>query len=99
MRPEVRKYLCDIEKACEAILLFVCGRTLEDYEKDLLLQSGVERQFIIIGEALNKAVHEEPALEEHISCLREIINLRSVIVHGYPRRGPAAALSRSEKTS
>ncbi len=34
MRPEIRKYLYDIGKACEAVLLFVRGRTLEDCEKD-----------------------------------------------------------------
>ncbi len=37
----------------------------------------------MIGEALNKAVHEEPVLDGRISGLREIINLRNVIVHGY----------------
>jgi len=56
MQPESAKYLYDILKACEAILQFIEGKDFDDYEDDLLLRSGVERQLMIIGEALNQAV-------------------------------------------
>ena len=83
MPHEAKKYLYDVCRACEAILEFVKGKSLEDYSQDLLLQSGVERQFMIAGEALNQALRIEPDLSETISNAREIVNLRYVIVHGY----------------
>lgn len=83
MRPENAKYLYDIIKACEAILHFIEGKNCADYENDLLLQSGVERQLMIIGEALNQAIGDDPEISELIPDSREIINLRNVIVHGY----------------
>jgi len=83
MRPESAKYLYDIIKACEAILHFIEGKNYADYENDLLLQSGVERQLMIIGEALNQAIGDDPEISDLIPDSREIINLRNVIVHGY----------------
>jgi uncharacterized protein with HEPN domain len=83
MQPESAKYLYDILKACEAILQFIEGKDIEDYEEDMLLRSGVERQLMIIGEALNQAVGDDPEIEALIPDSREIINLRNVIVHGY----------------
>ena len=83
MRPESAKYLYDIIKACEAILNFIEGKSHTDYENDLLLQSGVERQLMIIGEALNQGIGDDPEIADLIPNSREIINLRNVIVHGY----------------
>lgn len=84
MRPrDVRMYLSDIERSCEAILEFTQGTTLEDYELDRLLRSAVERQFTIAGEALNLALSAEPALIERIHDASEIIGFRNLLVHGY----------------
>lgn len=83
MRPEIRKYLFDIHQACKTLLDFIRDKSLQDYNADLLLRSGVERQLMIIGEALNQAYQLDPALSESVSNIREIINLRNVIVHGY----------------
>jgi len=83
MRPESKKYLYDILKACEAILQFVENKTLADYDSDLFFRSAVERQFMIVGEALNQAVRLDEEIEGQIKDAREIINLRNVIVHGY----------------
>ena len=51
MQSEVRTYLFDIAAAISAIEEFTAGRSLEEYEQDLMLRSAVERQFGIIGEA------------------------------------------------
>jgi uncharacterized protein with HEPN domain len=51
MQLEVRKYLFDIEEAAALLLEFVAGKNVDDYLKSAVLQSGVERQFEIIGEA------------------------------------------------
>ena len=37
MQHEANKYLYDILKACEAVLGFVEGKSMPDYEGDLLL--------------------------------------------------------------
>lgn len=44
-------YLLDMFRAAQAVLSFVDGRTLDEYQRDLLLRSAVERQVEIIGEA------------------------------------------------
>ena len=83
MQPEIRKYLYDIRQACETLLDFIRDKNLQDYDADLLLRSAVERQLMIVGEALNQAYQLDPALSESVGNIREIINLRNVIVHGY----------------
>ena len=55
MRPEAKKYLYDIRKACDLIAGFTAGKDLPDYRVEPLLRSGVERQFEIIGPAVRRA--------------------------------------------
>jgi len=51
---EAKKYLYDIARAAEYIAQFTADRTYEEYHADPMLRSAVERQFEIIGEALNQ---------------------------------------------
>jgi uncharacterized protein with HEPN domain len=83
MRREVDKYLYDVLTACNAIQQFTMDKTLKDYQCNLMLRSAVERQLMIVGEALNQAIHIQPDLSKQIGEVREIVNLRNVIVHGY----------------
>jgi uncharacterized protein with HEPN domain len=53
MLRDPRAYLWDAREAAGATLEFVAGKTFEDYAGNRLLRSAVERQFEIIGEALN----------------------------------------------
>ena len=80
---EASKYLYDIHEACALIEQFVDGKTFEDYTADPLLRSGVERQFGIIGEALNQAIRVEPEFAGNISGTDRIIALRNRLIHGY----------------
>lgn len=59
------------------------ARTFSEYEHNLMLRSAVERQFEIIGEALNRAEVEQPDLTVAIPDLRRIVGLRNRIIHGY----------------
>jgi uncharacterized protein with HEPN domain len=43
----------------------------------------VERQFMIVGEALFQALKVDPALEHTITDARRIVNFRHVMVHEY----------------
>jgi uncharacterized protein with HEPN domain len=48
-----------------------------------MLRSAVERQFITIGEALNKLLKRQPDLESRIANARKIIDFRNLLTHGY----------------
>jgi hypothetical protein len=61
MHPKSPKWLEDIADACAFILDQTAGRSLTDYENDLLVRSAVERQCEIIGEALLRIGRTDPA--------------------------------------
>ncbi len=44
-------WLLDMLAAARAVVVFVNGRTYQEYEQDLFFRSAVERQIEIIGEA------------------------------------------------
>lgn len=48
------KLVQDIIDAGQAIVSFTADQTLEDYQRDLMLRSAVERQFEIVGEAFSR---------------------------------------------
>lgn len=83
MRLEVKKYLEDIRQAAAHIRDFTAGKSFEGYTTDVLLRSGVERQFEIIGEALKQLELVEPAVVSKITNYRRIIAFRNILVHGY----------------
>jgi uncharacterized protein with HEPN domain len=83
MTNEVKKRLLDAVNACEAIAEFVAGKDFAAYENDRLLRSAVERQFEIIGEALNKAGAVETDVAAQIPGFQRIIGLRHRLIHGY----------------
>ena len=83
MEPALKKRLLDAQKAAETASGFCQGKTLEQYRKDELLRSGVERQLEILGEALNRALTDEPGLEKKIPEARRIVGIRNRIIHGY----------------
>jgi uncharacterized protein with HEPN domain len=54
MARELSAYLFDVLEACNAIEDVMTGVTLEDYREKRSIRSSVEREFIIIGEALRR---------------------------------------------
>lgn len=83
MQPDGYALLWDARKASGLIATFISGRTREDYASDPMLRSAVERQFQVIGEALNKFSRVDPLTAAQISDLPRIVAFRNVLVHGY----------------
>ncbi len=54
MRRDARAFLWDAREAIDAIRVFVAGIGPEEYGRNTLPHSAVERKFEIIGEALNQ---------------------------------------------
>lgn len=77
-----RVYLWDMLTAARAAVDFIRGRTLAEYEADLLLRSAVERQIEIIGEAARRI--SKKFQEEHPEIpWRPIQAQRHVLAHDY----------------
>ncbi len=81
--PDPRTYLWDARRASEHVIAFVEGRTWSEYQADLVLRSAVERQFQILGEALNKLRQLDPAAAVGVPNLARIVAFRNVLIHGY----------------
>jgi uncharacterized protein with HEPN domain len=83
MKDKARKYLLDVRRACELVAQFVAGKSLAEYSRDPLVKSAVERQFEIIGEALNRLLRAESELENSVTAAKRVIAFRNYLIHGY----------------
>jgi uncharacterized protein with HEPN domain len=54
MERDPRAFLWDVQQAVIAIQQFIHGMDAASYADSILVRSAVERQFEIIGEALNR---------------------------------------------
>jgi len=88
MQPEIAKYLWDIDEAGRAILELAQRSSLEEFRVTRWLRSSVEREFIIIGEALRNIIAVDRTFATRISDSRVIIDFRNVVVHGYSAVNP-----------
>jgi uncharacterized protein with HEPN domain len=83
MPRDARTYLYDIQSACQALREFTNNKSLDDYNTDKLLRSAVERQFEIIGEAINQLHSVDSKIAEAIPEYQKIIAFRNILIHGY----------------
>lgn len=83
MRREPAAFLWDIRESSERIREFIAGRDFDAFSKNLLIQSAVERQLEIIGEALNQLSKVAPDTAAKIPQFRQIIAFRNILIHGY----------------
>ena len=83
MERDTNAYLYDIIQSCHHIRNFTANVDLQTYEADLLIKSAVERQFIIIGEALHRINRFDPVMYKHIPHGERILGFRNILVHGY----------------
>jgi len=83
MKDETRKNLIDVLQAAEEIETFVRGMDFKAYRANTVTQRAVERDFEIIGEALNRVKNMDNELLETISEHHRIIGFRNILIHGY----------------
>ena len=83
MPRDPKRYLYDIGQAIGAIREFIKGKTFTDYQRELLLRSAVERQVIIIGEAIRRLARIDEEIVARITRYPRIIAFRNIIIHEY----------------
>ena len=76
-------YLTDIVAACDAIERYVAGADVASYCADDLVRSAVERQLILIGEAVGSLLRARPDVSVRISHARRIVDFRNQLTHNY----------------
>jgi uncharacterized protein with HEPN domain len=81
--PQAWKVTAEVQQAADAIDQFIAGLDAAGYEENTLVLEVVERQFEIIGEALNQLSKISPGLARRVPDLREIIGFRNNLIHGY----------------
>ncbi len=83
MHGDAAKLIWDAQQALQRIKRFVARKDFAAYQSDELLRSAVERQFEILGEALNQLSRLDPDMAEKIPELPRIVAFRNILIHGY----------------
>jgi len=84
MDPDERNfaYLWDMREATRLVTQFLQGTTYARFESDEMMQSAVERQLEIIGEAARRVTLEFQQAHPEIPW-RSMIGLRNILIHDY----------------
>ena len=83
MRRDSRSFLMDVVEAADAILDAVNSIDLGDYCNSRLIRSSVEREFILIGEALTNLSRLNGELFSKIENAPRIISFRNKLTNEY----------------
>ena len=84
MEIEIKKYLFDIHESISSIEDFLGEkRDFNIYLHDKMLRRAIEREFEIIGVALNRIDKLDSSI--NISSKRQIIGMRNRVIHGYDK--------------
>lgn len=84
MDHEIKKFLFDIRESIASIENYLGNRRdFNVYLADKMLRRAVEREFEIIGEAMNRIDKLDSTLK--ISSKRQMINMRNRVIHGYDK--------------
>lgn len=84
MEIEIKKFLYDIFESLNSIENYLGEkRDFNIYINDKMLRRAIEREFEIIGEALNRIDKLNPSIK--ISSKKQIISVRNRVIHGYDK--------------
>lgn len=82
MHRRTPKLLEHIRNAAASIGEATRGLRLEDYKSDRLLRQGVERNFEVIGETIERLAGVDSSTAERIGDCRQIVAFRDTLIHG-----------------
>lgn len=84
MQVEIKKFLFDIKESVSSIENYLGEkRDFNAYQAEKMLRRAIEREFEIIGEALNRIEKLDSTV--NISSKKQIINMRNRVIHGYDK--------------
>ena len=83
MAREITAYLCDIIDACDSIASILADVSMDTYIQLREKRSAVEREFIVIGEAITMLARFSPEEFKRLSNGQKAIGFRNVLTHNY----------------
>jgi len=83
MQHKSPKLLHDMHDAASFIVSITQDKDAETYRDDRLLHDAVERNFEIIGEAVNRLAKIDPETAHKLGPYQQIIAFRNILIHGY----------------
>lgn len=83
MTDKTRKYLFDILEAVNSIENYILNVDFIQYQKNKMVRRAVEREFEIIGEAMNAMLKADSSIR--ITSAERIIGMRNRVIHGYDK--------------
>ena len=84
MSDKLKKYLFDIQESIVSIESYLGDkRNFYEYLHNKMLRRAIEREFEIIGEAMNRIVKIDSNIA--ISSKHHIIGMRNRVIHGYDK--------------
>jgi uncharacterized protein with HEPN domain len=83
MARDLSAYLQDVLDACNSIEDIMSSISLDEYRSKRAVRSAVEREFIIIGEALRRVNALDERLFSSMSNSRAIVDFRNLLAHDY----------------
>jgi uncharacterized protein with HEPN domain len=83
LQRDPKSLLWDAREAANAIAAMTAGKSFEDFNRDIMLRSAVERQFEIAGEALRRLAQRDAPLAARVPDLPRIVAFRNILIHGY----------------
>lgn len=84
MDNQIKKYLFDVLTSINSIESYLGEkRDFKIYLKNKMLRRAIEREFEIIGEAINKLDKISPDIQ--ITSKKRIIGLHNYVIHGYDK--------------
>ena len=90
MHVQTKKLLLDVVEASRSIAARCRGHSFKEYEADRWFRRTVEREFEIVGEALNRLGRSDPTTAAAITELPRIVGFRNRIIHAYDAVDDAA---------
>lgn len=73
----------DIHNAAQNIVDDTAGLTFDEFAGDRRTRQVVERNFEIMGEAVNRLRNREPSVATRITSHNQIVAFRNILIHGY----------------